>query len=309
MKTPRPHPHVLDMAASRSRIIRKLKRSRRKRRLRRRPINVLASVLTTLSLYCGVASIFASIGTQYEKAVTWILVAVVFDMLDGFVARLTKSVSEFGKELDSLSDLVSFGVAPAVLVYTSFLPSESQLTVAASRINVIPAIFFVICGALRLARYNVYQSGQRDVFTGLPIPAAGVTVATFVLFARYLTLPGAVWWLNGLTLGLSYLMVSTVRYPKDKLKLFVLAPRHAFRMLAICAILIAIFHYATSPVVVLFPLAMGYVAFGLGNELHGYVKRRGEGVGAGEGKEADQPEPSSRALPESPPASKSGDPL
>lgn len=255
------------------------RRARRKRRIRRRPINVLASVFTTLCLYCGVVSIFASIRGNYERAVYLIVVAFVFDILDGSVARLTKSVSEFGRELDSLCDLVAFGVAPAVLIHTYFFPEGTAA--APGRLTSVLAILFVICGALRLARFNVYQAEQRLIFTGLPIPVAGGTLASFVLFANYFALDNALWLLCPLAVGLSYLMVSTVHFPKDKLKLFVLAPRHAFRMLATSAIAIALFHYAStrSPAVVLFPLGMAYVFFGIAHETLNYVKRRKRGVG------------------------------
>jgi len=294
----------LDMAISKPRLIKKIKRPRTKRRVRRRPINVLASVFTTLNLYCGVVSIFASIGEQYEKAVYLILAAIVFDILDGSVARITKSVSEFGKELDSLCDLVSFGVAPAVLIYTSFPPEGAELTTAAARVNSVPAIFFVICSALRLARFNAYQSDQCNIFTGLPTPAAGGTIAAFVLFARHFELQSAVWLLAALALGLSYLMVSTIHYPKDKVKLFVLAPRHAIRMLGICAIVIAVFHYATSPAIVLFPLVMSYVLFGVVDEVYKYLKQRSRDTSrATAGHEALSPE----AAPDSSPVSKGGD--
>ena len=287
-------------------FIKRFRRDRRKRRQRRRPINVLASVFTTLNLYCGVASIFASTAEEFDKAVVWILIAIVFDLVDGTVARLTKSCSEFGKELDSLSDVVSFGVAPAVLIYTAFLPEHSTLSVAANRVNSIPAVFFVICGALRLARYNVYQSGQQESFTGLPTPAAGGAIATFVLFARHLQIPGAAWMLASLALALSYLMVSTIHYPKNRLKLFMLAPRHAFRMLGFCAILIAVFHYATSPKVALFPLAITYVLFGIVDELYHLIRRRGRAATAAEAPHA---EPFPEASSDSPPASKTGERL
>ena len=91
-----------------------LRRTSARRRFR--PVNIAASVMTIMNLYMGVASIFASIGLEFNKAAIFIFMAIAFDMLDGFVARLTKSVSEFGKELDSLCDIVSFGIAPAVLV-------------------------------------------------------------------------------------------------------------------------------------------------------------------------------------------------
>ena len=246
--------------------MKKFRRYKFKREMKRRPINVLASFITALSLYFGLASIFLSIREKYELAAFAIFAAVVCDMLDGTVARITKSVSEFGKEFDSLCDLVSFGVAPAVLIYHAYWREEQMAGTPEGRTGAIIAIVFVVLGALRLARYNIYQSTQRDSFTGLPIPAAGGTIAAFVLFTIYWELNVAFWVLGPLTLLLAALMVSTVRYPKDRLKrAFVVAPRNAFRMLALSGIAIAILHYAVthSPAIVLFPLFMGYVVFGI----------------------------------------------
>ena len=246
-----------------------MKRFRRykfKREMKRRPINVLASIITALSLYFGLASIFLSMRETYDWAAFAIFAAVICDMLDGTVARITKSVSEFGKEFDSLCDLVSFGVAPAVLIYHAYWREEQMAGTPEGRTGSIIAIFFVILGALRLARYNVYQSTQRESFTGLPIPAAGGTIASFVLFMMYWDLHVAFWVLGPLTLILAVLMVSMVRYSKDRLKrAFVVAPRNAFRMLTLSGIAIAVIHYAVtySPAIVLFPLFMAYVVFGI----------------------------------------------
>ena len=252
------------------------KRPKRKQTLRRRPINVLASVMTTFSLYCGIASIFAAIAGRFETAAYFIGAAMVFDILDGTVARLTRSVSEFGKQLDSLCDLVSFGVAPAVLIYTAFLQEGQDIDGVMSRVGSVMAIIYVICGALRLARYNVYQSEVRDYFTGLPIPAAGAVISSFVLFTHYYELRVAFWVLGPLTLTLAYLMVSTVRYPKDKLKLFVLAPKNAFRFLALCVVGIAAFHYAVqhSPGIPLFLLSLSYALFGIAEGLIARFRRK-----------------------------------
>lgn len=250
--------------------MKRTKKSRLKRQSKRRPINVLASAITTFSLYLGLSSIFWAIRQDYEKAAYLILGAIICDMLDGTVARITKSISDFGKELDSLCDLVSFGVAPAVLIYHAYWYEEQLAGTPQGRIGAVMAIIFVICTALRLARFNVFQSAQRESFTGLPSPAAGGTVASFVLFVNYFNLHVAFWFLGPLTLMLAYLMVSTVRYPKDRIKKgFVLAPQNAFRMLAISAIVIAVFHYAIThhPVIVLFPLCMTYVLFGIGEAL------------------------------------------
>ena len=256
-------------------------RLRFKRESRKRPINVLASCITAFSLYLGLTSIFCAAREDYDKAAYLILAAIVCDMLDGTVARLTKSVSDFGKEFDSLCDLVSFGVAPAVLIYHAYLREEQMAGSRVGRTGAFIAIIYVIFGALRLARYNVFQSTQRESFTGLPIPAAGAAVASLVLFTEYWKL-NVTWYVLGpLTLALAVLMISTVRYPKDRLKkAFVVSPRNAFRWLALGGVIIAAFHFPVthSPAIVLFPLSMGYVLFG---PLEGLVLRlRGRGTAA-----------------------------
>lgn len=249
-----------------------------KRASRRRPINVLASAITILSLYFGLASIFWSIRANYTFAAYMIFLALICDMFDGTVARLTNSTSEFGKELDSLCDLVSFGVAPAVLIYHAYWQEyESRVPGAIGRTGSVMAIIFVICAALRLARYNVFQSSTRDSFTGLPSPAAGGSIAAFVLFTHYYDLHVAFYVLGPLTLLLAYLMVSTVRYPKDRIKkVFIVTPANAFRLLALSAVVIAVFHYAIThdPAIVLFPLFMTYVMFGVGDEITVRLKVR-----------------------------------
>ncbi len=250
------------------------------RRFRKRPVNVLASVMTTLNLYFGIMSIFASIGQEFETAAIYILIGIIFDGLDGTVARLTKSTSEFGKELDSLADIVTFGVAPAVLLFTSYLPHATTLAVSERATSIVgktgsyTAIVFVICAALRLARFNAYQAKRRDSFVGLPSPAAGGTLAAFVLFLQYFEPELATqehgvlayYALAPVSIVLALLMVSTVVYPKDQLKSFVVAPRHAFMSLATMAFVIGfVIHYAQaySWSIVLFPLAMAYVIYGM----------------------------------------------
>ncbi|MFP6583290.1 MAG: CDP-diacylglycerol--serine O-phosphatidyltransferase [Candidatus Hydrogenedentota bacterium] len=254
------------------------KRSRRwKRRQRKRmPINFAASMVTAFALYSGLASIFASIRSEYDIACYWILAAIIFDTMDGTVARLTKSVSDFGKELDSLSDIVSFGVAPAVLIYHSYVLEE---TVA--NMNMVPAgsmiaIIYVIMGALRLARYNVFQADRQDIFFGLPIPGAAGTIASFTLFTQYFEWQVPVWFMTPFVFAVSLLMVSNVRYPKKSLGVFMLTPRKGFRAMVAVGMGIAVFHYANqySPAIVLFPLGLTYVLFGPTNELVAFTTRR-----------------------------------
>ena len=253
------------------------KRSRKRRKARRKPINVLASALSTTGLYCGIASIFKAIEGDFRWAATYILFAIVFDVLDGAVAKITHTTSEFGKELDSLCDLVSFGVAPAVLIYTAYIYEPELSGSALGRTGSVVAVIYVICGALRLARFNVYQSEIRDYFIGLPIPAAACTVASFVLFTSYFNINA--WVFTPLTLALAYLMISTVRYPKDKMKALALAPRNAFRILVLCGLGIALFHELSqqneySIAIALFPLSFAYVLFGIGDTLYHRLRRR-----------------------------------
>lgn len=254
------------------------RRSRRwkKRQRKRMPINVAASVITTISLYCGVASIFASIRLDYQLAAYWILGAIVSDSLDGTVARLTNSVSEFGKELDSLADVIAFGVAPAVLMYNAYLLEGEQTGSELGPTAGLISIIYVILGALRLARYNVFQADRQDLFIGLPIPAAAGTIAAFVLFADYFELQVAFWVMSPVVIALSFLMVSTVRYPKKSMSVFVLAPRKGFQMLVLFVVGIAVFNYALeySPSIVLFPLGVTYVLFGVTNETVAFLTRR-----------------------------------
>lgn len=268
---------------------------RRQRRNRQRnkyaPINVLASLMTTMNLYCGVASIFASIGLEYEKAAYFVLLAIVFDMLDGFVARLTGSSSDFGKELDSLCDVVSFGVAPAVLVFVAYLPEAAPPAIQENgsiigKSGSYMAIIYAICTALRLARYNTFQSNRRDAFVGLPSPAAGGTLASLVLFLQYFedVLQThkfgllAFYAIGPVALLLAFLMVSTVEYPKNRAKAFLLSPKHGFQVLGMFAIVLAVIHYAITkhPSIVLFPLGATYVLFGIVDTIYSRLFRRDE---------------------------------
>jgi len=249
------------------------------RKRRRMPINVAASAITSLALYSGIASIFASIQGTYITAAYWILAAIILDSMDGSVARLTNSVSDFGKELDSLSDIVSFGVAPSVLIYTAYL-AEGQIRESfLSSTGGMVAVVYVIFGALRLARYNVFQADRQDFFVGLPIPAAAGTIASFTLFCQTLGIHATYWVLGPLTLSLAFLMVSAIRYPKKNMNAFVLNPRKGFRFLLLCVMGIAVIHYAIqeSPAIVFFPLGMTYVLFGLANELLTRLTRRHHG--------------------------------
>lgn len=266
------------------------KKHDRPAKLRRPHINVLASIMTTMNLYMGITSILASIGLEFHWAASCILIAIVFDMLDGFVARITHSESDFGKELDSLCDAVSFGVAPAILVFMAYMPADTHLPLSPRTESIIGmtgsymAILYVICAILRLARFNVYHARRRDYFVGLPTPAAAAVLATFVLFLIYFEQPLGRHVLGSLAyvaLGptavlLALLMISPILFPKDRFKVFLFRPQNAFLTLTICAVGLIILHYAfvKSVSLVLFPLALFYVFFGIGDTLYGRLAGR-----------------------------------
>jgi len=140
-----------------------------------RGVYLLPNLLTTCGLFSGFYSIIATIDGSYQAAAICILVAHIFDGLDGRIARLTKSSSRFGIEYDSLADLVAFGVAPGILVYKWALQPWGHW-------GWLAASLYVTCGALRLARFNVQvDSVEKRRFVGLPIPAAADTIASTVL--------------------------------------------------------------------------------------------------------------------------------
>ncbi|MDQ7031492.1 MAG: CDP-diacylglycerol--serine O-phosphatidyltransferase [Desulfonauticus sp.] len=174
---------------------------------------VLPNLLTTASLFSGFLGILFSIEGSFEKAALAILVSCLFDGMDGKVARLTRSSSEFGVQYDSLADLIAFGVGPAVLVYL-------WQTHCFGRIGIGTSFLFLACGALRLARFNVKaKTSSKKFFVGLPIPAAACTIATFVLFANYIHIVNSVWLAKLvliLTFVLALTMVSRIKYASFK---------------------------------------------------------------------------------------------
>ncbi|MBI3303525.1 MAG: CDP-diacylglycerol--serine O-phosphatidyltransferase [Deltaproteobacteria bacterium] len=175
----------------------------------RRGVYLLPNLVTTGGLFCGFYAIIATLREEYLVAAIAVLVAQVFDALDGRVARMTKTSSHFGVEYDSLSDLVAFGVAPGVLAYRWALEPWGVW-------GWLAASLYVICGALRLARFNVQVDVvDKQSFVGLPIPAAAAVVATTILMYYFLGGAGAT--NKHLTLllliyALAGLMISTIRY-------------------------------------------------------------------------------------------------
>jgi len=189
-------------------------------------VYLIPSLFTTGNLICGFFSIISTFSGQYLQAAVFVILAHLLDGLDGFVARLTKTTSQFGIEFDSLADLVSFGLAPAVLVYYwALLPWGTWGWLA--------ACLYVVCGALRLARFNV-QIGtvERSYFVGLPIPGAAEMIAATVLMYYFLGGEGATnkrFILLLVIYLLAGLMVSNFRY--FSFKQLNLKKRHPFWLL------------------------------------------------------------------------------
>ena len=167
--------------------------------------SVIPNMLTSLNLVLGMGSIISTFQGSFYQAAILVVLAMVADGLDGRVARFFNASSEFGKELDSLCDLVSFGVAPAILAYAFYLKDFSA-------VGYVAAIAFATCGALRLARFNVNTTVVKGYFMGLPIPAGGCVLATFIMLD--IKPDGIIFPLMVLIFG--YLMVSKVKYPDFK---------------------------------------------------------------------------------------------
>ncbi len=219
----------------------------------KRKRNIVPSLFTMLNLFFGFFAIVNAIKGNYVQAAWLIIIAGIWDGIDGKIARMTHTYSEFGIQFDSITDVVSFGVAPSFLIYQAVF---SKL----GAIGVILSFFPLLFAAIRLARFNAMLEGfEKENFTGLPVPVMAATISAYVIFSYDL------WegirfapFLIPLVLFLCYLMVSNAEYemmPKFSFKegkknsiLFIIM------LLAIAAV--ALFRQKT-----VFPMAMGFVLF------------------------------------------------
>jgi len=243
----------------------------------RKGVYILPSLITMLSMFSGFYAIVAALNSDYERAAWAIMIASVFDVLDGWVARLTNTATRFGIEIDSLSDVISFGVAPGILVYTWTLSSFGKA-------GWLGSFFLVACAALRLARFNVQMgSAEKKHFTGLPTPAAALVIASIVLaydeliqilehlrLAWLADMVGKDYWVLGLTFLLAGLMVSNITY--HSLKEANLKERRPFGLLVVMAAFLAVVAY--HPSLVLFLVSITYVLVGLAEALYGLLRRK-----------------------------------
>lgn len=168
----------------------------------------IPSLFTVLNAFCGFLSVIHSSNGDFTNAALFIIYASLFDAVDGIAARLTNSASKFGVELDSLSDVISFGAAPSFLIYSIYLKELGD-------IGIVLSSFLMIFSALRLARFNVQLVGlDKEKFSGLPAPMSAFTICTFVLFYfdKILSHDQSITVLFILSVLLPFLMVSRIKY-------------------------------------------------------------------------------------------------
>ena len=232
----------------------KLERKKKIKKSGKKGIYVLPNLFTSASLFCGFYAIIAAIQGRYETAAIAILISCLLDGLDGKIARFTHTTTQFGTEFDSLSDLVAFGVAPAVLVFQWALEPFGRL-------GWLACFMYLICGALRLARFNVQkETVEAKYFKGLPIPAAASLIASLFLF---MSVSGE---LQGsrqilvivLIYILSFLMVSNIDYLS--FKEFELKNKKPFSVLVAIILIFVVIAYKPK-IMIFFSLAI-YVLSG-----------------------------------------------
>lgn len=218
--------------------------------------SLVPNLLTLVNLFSGFAAIVYASQNHFERAALFILIAAIFDMLDGFTARLINAASEFGAELDSLCDVVSFGVAPSFILYQSYFYQFNEL-------GILLSSFPALAGASRLARFNAQLNSLEDkkYFTGLPIPSGALTILSYLIFFHngiLLTEELQSVMIFAVTIITSLVMVSTIKFnnlPRPNKQYFKENP--AFSILSIIGIIASI---VTSGQAV-FIVMMAYIIF------------------------------------------------
>ncbi len=217
-----------------------------------RGIYVLPSLFTTAGLFAGFYALIAAIQGRFELAAWALVVAAIFDIMDGRVARLLQAESAFGAEYDSMCDMLSFGIAPAVLIYLWALTPLNKL-------GWLAAFLIAACAALRLARFNTQLAHQdKQYFQGLPTPAAAMLISTAVLFHEKMVAEPVSWLWFGVAVTLAYLMVSRVRFISGK----DVDLRRRRPFVSLVGMLIVLVLIVADPYINLFVLASAYCLHG-----------------------------------------------
>jgi len=235
--------------------------------MQKKPANliyILPNLFTAASIFAGVFSMISAIEENFIQAAWLILLSLIFDGLDGRVARLTNTCSKFGVEFDSLADMVSFGVAPSLLMYL-FIGHDYE------RFGVVVSALFVIFGAIRLARFNVMTAkSEPSIFIGVPIPTAAVFISLLILvFEKYSIKMEYGIIIMILSIMVSFLMVSNIRYPSFKKVDF--TPQHKMKFLVLILFTaLVIFIYPIEGIALMFTL---YILYGPIRALFLFPKR------------------------------------
>jgi CDP-diacylglycerol--serine O-phosphatidyltransferase len=228
-----------------------------------RSVYILPSLFTVSNIFCGYYAIISTMHAHYDNAAEAIGIAIILDMLDGKIARLTNSTSGFGLQLDSLADVISFGIAPSILIFFWSLQNVDF------RLGWVAAFTFTICGAMRLARFNV-QAGHFKHFVGMPIPAGGGTIAAIVYFFKDpVENPFGSGFLVGIVFLLAFLMISTFKY--NSLKGLTLGKKSHFMILGIALGMALIYTYSRYA---LLAIAAGYAVSGPLSRLYSLLRHR-----------------------------------
>ena len=219
----------------------------------RKGIHILPSLFTTGNVFCGFYSFIAALNDRYYLAAWAIVLAIIFDILDGRIARMTKTTSAFGMQYDSLADVISFGMAPAFLCYAWVLKPFG-------RVGWMAAFLFLLCGALRLARFNTTKPDIRgQYFIGLPTPAAAAVIASIIIAFEDLfgsrVHPG---FMVAVVYSLAFLMVSNIKYPA--FKKFEFRKRVSFTRFLL--VILVLYILATIPKIALFIMSFSYIMIG-----------------------------------------------
>lgn len=243
-----------------------------------RSLSIVPSLFTIGNIFCGYYSIVSTLRGNWDSAAILIGVGYILDGLDGRIARLTKTASDFGIQLDSLADIVTFGVAPAFLAFSWGFGANEGIggnTKHILQFGTVATFAFVVCGALRLARFNLQakkppDSTSKRYFVGLPIPAGAGMIAAIVHFFKTPTLMigSALLWAF-LILLLAFLMISTVRYSSFK-EFDVDKAKPSLALFFIAMLISLIIFYSEE---VLLAMAVIYVSSGLIGKLHQTVRR------------------------------------
>jgi len=215
-------------------------------------VYILPNLFTAASIFVAVLSMVSSLEGDFVKAAWFIMLSLIFDGLDGRVARLTNTCSKFGVEFDSLADIVAFGVAPALLIYM-FVGHEF------GRFGVVVSAMFIILGAIRLARFNIMTTNiEPSVFIGVPIPTAAVFVSLLVLlFDKYNLASTFGIFILFASVLVSILMVSNIRYPSFKKINF--QPQHKMKFfISLLVLSLSLFMFPVEGFTLLFFLYLIY---------------------------------------------------